>query len=166
MLIKDVMTKQVIALRPSDTVLEAIAVFSTNRISGAPVVDSEKRVVGILTEMDVLRRLEIGSIEINYQPVKGGGKALASRPQEKLRLKSIPEALGNIGGLTVSKVMTSPVVTVFPDDPVGEIFTLLVHKKIRRLPVVDRKGVLVGIVSRKDLIRMLRAMAKGGVEGQ
>lgn len=160
MRIKDVMTKEVIALRPSDTLLDAIAVFSGNRISGAPVVDSKKRVVGILTEMDILRRLEIGSIEITYKPVQGAGKALASRPQEKLRLKSLSEALCSIGGLTVSKVMTSPVVTVFPDEPVEEKLTLMVHKRIRRLPVVDRKGVLVGVVSRKDLIRMLKAMAR------
>jgi CBS domain-containing protein len=157
MRIRDVMTKDVISLCPSDTLMGTITLFSKNRISGAPVVDDKRRVIGIVTEMDILRRLEIGSIEITYKPVKGAGKALASQSENGIRLKSLHKALEGIGGLTVLKVMTSPVVTVFPDDHVEEKVTLMVHKRIRRLPVVDHKGVLAGIVSRKDFIRALGA---------
>jgi len=172
MRIRDIMTKKVIALKPSDTLLHAISVFSKNRISGAPVVHAARRVVGIITEMDILRRLELGSIDIRCGPAKAassgrGGRATEERgpgkavpmPERKLRLKSLPEALSGVGALPVSKVMTLGVVTVSPDDLIVEKMPLMVHRRVRRLPVVDRKGVLVGIVSRKDLMRMLEASA-------
>ena len=175
------MTKKVIALKPSDTLLHAISVFSRNRISGAPVVDAGRHVVGIITEMDILRRLELGSIDIHCGTEKAastgrGGRAMEDReggpsravprPERKLRLKSLPEALRGVGTLPVSKVMTLGVVTVLPDDLIVEKMPLMVHRRVRRLPVVDRKGVLVGIVSRKDLMRMLEASVttRGGEE--
>jgi len=159
--IKDVMTGQVIALKPGDTLKHAISVFARNRITGAPVVDDKGRLVGILTEMDLLKRLEIGSIEMSLNPVPGTKGALAAEPEGKLHLKTLWEALKAMDHLTVSNVMTSPVVTVYPDDRVEEKVTLMIHKRIRRLPVVDRNGVLVGIVSRKDIIRMLARKGKG-----
>ena len=57
MRICEVMTKKVFALRSSDSLRQAVAVFAKNGISGAPVIDDKRRVVGILTEMDILRRL-------------------------------------------------------------------------------------------------------------
>jgi CBS domain-containing protein len=160
MQIKDVMTRRVIALKPDDTLSHAISVFARNRITGAPVVDGKGRVVGILTEMDLLKRLEIGTIEFTYSPVPGAVGVLASEAEGKLRLKTFNEALKGMEHLTVSNVMTSPVITVFPDDKVEEKVTLVIHKRIRRLPVVDKSGVLVGIVSRKDLIKMLARRRK------
>jgi CBS domain-containing protein len=161
MKIKDVMTKDVIALGPSDTLEDAIELFSRNRISGAPVVDAQRRVIGILTEMDILKRLEIGSIETTSPP-RGTRRAPASHLDGAIRIKRLSDALRGIGELKVSKVMTSPAVTVGPEDRVEEKATLMVHRRIRRLPVVDHDGVLAGIVSRKDLIRALSASGQKG----
>ena len=79
-----------------------------------------------------------------------------------LRFKSLSESLEGAGNIIVSKVMTAPVVTALPDDLVQEKAALMVHRKIRRLPVVDGRGVLVGILSRKDLIRMLHGAKRAG----
>lgn len=157
MLIRDVMTRHVIALRPKDSLREAIAVFAKNRISGAPVVDSRGRLVGIVTEMDILRRLEIGTMEFCHAAPPTGRATGAGAIGPGLRFKSLLESLDGAGGLTVAKLMTSSVVTARPDDPVQEKAALMVHRRIRRLPVVDGRGRLVGILSRKDLVRMLNA---------
>jgi len=155
MRIRDVMTKRVLALRPEDSLRTAISVFSKNGITGAPVVDKKGRVVGILTEMDILRRLELGALELPRSADSLPGREAEDPGGDGLRLKSLAEALEGLGDLSVSKLMTSPVVTARPDDLVSEKVTFMVHRRIRRLPVVDRHGVLVGILSRKDLIRML-----------
>ncbi|MGQ9583360.1 MAG: CBS domain-containing protein [Thermoplasmatota archaeon] len=168
MRVGDVMTRRVVRLRPGDTVRDALRAFSINRITGAPVVDHRNRVIGILTEMDILRRLEIGSVEISCPPSQS-----PLGPQEDgdgpfLRLISLSEALKRVERLPVSRLMTSRVVTVRPEDPVEEKMTLMIHRRIRRLPVVDGRGALVGIISRKDLIQALykAAAAGGGVRGK
>ena len=120
--------------------------------------------MGILTEMDILRRLELGSMEFDV-PATASGKAVdgvAKGPG--LRFKSLSESLKGAGDLTVSKLMTSPVVTARPGDLVQEKAALMVHRRIRRLPIVDQCGVLVGILSRKDLIRMLHSADRAGVQ--
>lgn len=155
MRIREVMTRKVLALRTSDTLREAVAIFAKNGISGAPVIDDKRRVVGILTEMDILRRLEIGSMELGHPVRPAAGAAHAGGKEAGLRFKSLSESLDGAGDIPISKVMTAPVVSALPDDLVQEKAALMVHRKIRRLPVVDGKGVLVGILSRKDLIRML-----------
>lgn len=161
MLIKDIMTVRVISLKPSDTLKHAVSVFAQYKITGAPVVDNKGRVVGILTEMDLLKRLEIGILDISMHPVPGAKNALTAEPQGKISLKSLPEALAAVDHLTVSNLMTAPVVTVYPDDKIEEKVNLMLHRRIRRLPVVDKTGVLVGIISRKDIIQMLAGMDKG-----
>jgi CBS domain-containing protein len=165
MRIRDVMTKKVLSLRTSDIIREAVAVFAKNGISGAPVIDEKQRVVGILTEMDILRRLEIGSMVLGHPGRPAGSAANARGKGPGLRFKSLSEALEGVGDLTVSKLMTSPAVTARPGDLVQEKAALMVHRKIRRLPVVDGRGVLVGILSRKDLIRMLYLAGRGKEAG-
>lgn len=165
MRICEVMTKKVFALRSSDCLRQAVAVFAKNGISGAPVIDDKRRVVGILTEMDILRRLEIGSMELGHPGRPAAGAAHAGGKEAGLRFKSLSESLDGAGDIPVSKVMTAPVVTALPDDLVQEKAALMVHRKIRRLPIVDGRGKLVGILSRKDLIRMLYLAGRGTEAG-
>lgn len=159
MMVRQAMTRRVITLRPGDTLRDAVAVFAQNGISGAPVVDERGRVVGILTEMDILSRLEIGSMEL--RPRGTVGEPGESDNGTGLRFKTLRESLEGAGDLPVSRLMTSPVRTARPEDLVQEKAALMVHRRIRRLPVVDGKGVLVGILSRKDLIRMLAGGGSG-----
>jgi CBS domain-containing protein len=111
---KDIMTAKVVACGPDDTVEAAIALMVKRKVSGLPVVDADKVVVGIVTEADVLT-------------------ARASA--------------------TVASVMTAPAVTVPPSASVKTVTDLLVSKKIKRVAVVGKGGVLLGVVSRADLLK-------------
>jgi len=161
------MTRRVVRLRPGDTVRDALRAFALNRITGAPVVDERGRVVGILTEMDILRRLELGSLVVSPGATRGPGSPGGREERDsdegagRLRQVSLAEALGSVLVLRVSQLMTSPAVTVHPGDSVEEKMALMIHRRIRRLPVVDSRGVLVGVVSRKDLIKVLHVVAGG-----
>lgn len=159
MLVREVMTRKAIALRLQDTLREAVAVFAKRGISGAPVVDDSGRVVGIITEMDILRRLEIGTMEVAPGAPAPGGMAGTGRNGPGLKFKTLAEALAGAESLPVSRLMTSPVITARPGDSVQEKAALMVHRRIRRLPVIDGRGRLIGILSRKDLLRMLDSSA-------
>ena len=117
--------------------------------------------VGILTEMDILRRLELGAVEVGRGARPRGSAVKGPGTEPGFHLKSLSEALEAAGDLTVANLMTSPVETAGPEDLVRDKVTLMVHRRIRRIPVVDGTGVLVGILSRKDLIRMLDGTAAG-----
>ncbi|MEM4728228.1 MAG: CBS domain-containing protein [Thermoplasmata archaeon] len=164
MRIGDVMTRRVVRLRPDHTVREALRAFALNGITGAPVVDERNRVIGILTEMDILRRLELGSIVVSPKAAAGDHSQAAPddsmlEAPDHLCLVSLAEALKNIEGLKVSQLMTPGAITVHPGDRVEEKMALMIHRRIRRLPVVDSRGVLIGVISRKDLIRVLYSVA-------
>jgi CBS domain-containing protein len=111
---KDIMTKRVVTVSPRTTVKELTELLAAKKISGVPVVDEQKRVIGIATEADVL---------------------------------------AHPGAKTVEEIMTKRVISVKPDTPVEEIAKLLAKKKIKRVPVIDEKGKLVGIVSRADIVK-------------
>jgi len=155
MLVREVMNRKVIVLRPEDSLRHAVSVFARNGISGAPVVDARNRLVGIITEMDILRRLEIGSLEFGSAAAPPGEAGVPGDGQPGLRFKPLRESLEAAADIPVSRIMISPVVTAHPDDQAHEKAALMVHRRIRRLPVIDARGVLVGILSRKDLLRML-----------
>jgi len=112
---KDIMTKRVVTVSPRTTVKELTELLAAKKISGVPVVDEQKRVIGIATEADVL---------------------------------------AHPGAKTVEEIMTKRVISVKPDTPVEEIAKLLAKKKIKRVPVIDEKGKLVGIVSRADIVKV------------
>jgi CBS domain-containing protein len=101
-------------------------------------------------------------MELGHPVRPAAGAAHAGGKEPGLHFKSLSESLEGAGDIPVSKVMTAPVVTALPDDLVQEKAALMVHRKIRRLPVVDGRGVLVGILSRKDLIRMLHGAKRAG----
>ena len=147
----DVMTTEVITVDPDTSVLALAALLSERGISGVPVVDSDNRVVGIVSEGDLVHRVETGT-ECRKEERAGRRRSwwlegIAS-DQELARdyVKS--------HGRTVSDVMTRNVVAVSDTTELADIATLLETKRIKRVPVV-RDGKLVGIVSRANLVRAL-----------
>lgn len=143
MLARDVMTKHVVTVPPDASVPEIARLLLERRISAVPVVDADGRVLGIVSEGDLIRRPEVtGPRRRSWwlALLSGGGGDAA-------------EYIKAHGG-QASDVMTHPAVTVTEDTPAGDVARLLEERRIKRVPVV-RRGELVGIVSRADLLRGL-----------
>ena len=147
----DVMTTNVITVDP-DTPVQALATLLSERgISGVPVVDKDSRLVGIVSEGDLLHRAETGT-ERRIQRRRSRWLDNFASDQEAAR------DYVKAHGRTVREIMTREVISVSDMTELADIATLLETKRIRRVPVV-RDGKLVGIVSRANLVRAL-AMTK------
>lgn len=135
---KDIMTVGVATVTPDHSVRHAAAIMCDRNMSGLPVVDDQGRLVGILTEGDLLRRAELGT-EFYLLPDRDWQAA-----RDHLKAHS----------WKVGDVMTTDVITIDPETPVGRIAALMAERGVKRLPVM-RDGALVGIVSRADLLRAI-----------
>jgi len=139
----DIMTKTVITAKPGTTVREAAELMSQNHISAIPVVDNNGGIVGIVSEGDLMRRVE-------------GAKDQTRSWWLSLFAETQASAKGFIQerGQHMKDIMTTQVTTVTPDTPVGQIARLLEKGHIKRVPVVQ-DGKIVGIVSRANLLQAL-----------
>lgn len=142
----EVMTNLVVTLRPHNTVQEAARQMLNNRISGAPVVE-DGRLVGIVSEAYLVAA---------YAPPARSMTRFAATDPLVFLVRSTLHRPAN--GTTIADVMTRTVVTVAPDASVWEAASLIDRYGIRRLPIVDSEGYVVGIVARADLVH---AMAMG-----
>jgi CBS domain-containing protein len=143
MLIKDIMSSPAITISPSATVGEAARLMLDRGISGLPVVDTNGRLRGIVTEGDFLRRTELDT-EIK-------------RPRWLEYLQNtgkVAEEYVRSHGRTVEDVMQAEPVTCAPEDALRDAVEAMLRRHIKRLPVVAN-GVVVGVVSRSDLLRAL-----------
>lgn len=149
--VREVMTKTVTTVTPDTLVKDAAAILALRNISGVPVVDGGK-VVGVFSEADVLRSIKTTKKDMRliYPSISSLGIAF----QEEITQREIIEAYEEIGQRPVKEIMSTRVVTVSSDIPINEVIVQMVQKSINRLPVVD-KNVLVGIVTRGDIIRGL-----------
>ena len=145
---KDVMTTNVAAVRPDTALSDAIGMMLDRHISGLPVVDGAGRLVGVLTEGDLLRRSEIGTETTRARWIDflmGPGNLAA----EYVRTH----------GRQVDNLMTRDVATVDPETPLTEVVKLMERRHVKRVPVV-RDDKLVGLVSRADLLRALSGVLR------
>ena len=143
----DVMTPTVITVDPDTTVQDLATLLSDRGISGAPVVDATGRMIGIVSEGDLLHRTELGTEGRTERRHSWWLEHFASG-QARDYVKS--------HGRTVKDIMSRDVVTVTEETDLAEIATLLETNRIKRLPVV-RDGKIVGIVTRSNLVRALVA---------
>lgn len=143
----DVMTANVITVDPDTTVQALATLLSERAISGAPVVDPAGRLVGIVSEGDLLHRIELGT------DARGPGKR--SWWLEDFAAEHARDYV-KAHGRTVEDIMTRDVVTVTEQTDLGEVATLLETKRIKRVPVM-RGDKIVGIISRSNLVRALGA---------
>jgi len=131
-MISSVMTpaEQVISVRPETLFKEIAGLLEGHRISAVPVLDDDLRVIGIVSEADLLAREDVLE-ELKARAV--GEKAVAD---------------------TAAELMTSPAVTISAGDDVVLATRIMQARKVKRLPVTDPQGRLVGIVSRRDVLRV------------
>jgi CBS domain-containing protein len=143
MKVSDVMTHTPATTNPGASLEEAANIMVRMRVSGLPVINATGAVVGMLTEGDLLRRVELGT---------------AGRRPGWLASFLAPGRLARdyvrTHGRTVGEVMTTSVVSISPDARLTEVVALMEAQQIRRLPVL-KKGHLIGIISRSDLLRAL-----------
>jgi CBS domain-containing protein len=144
---KDVMTTEVITVRPEATVQELAKTLSEKGISGAPVVDASGRLVGLVSEGDLLHRAETGTERRAQRRRSWWLDSLAA--EEELARDYI-----KAHGRTVADIMTREVISVDETTDLADIAMLLETKRIKRVPVVSG-GKLAGIVSRANLVRAL-----------
>ncbi len=147
MQIKDVMSKNVITVSTDDSVEKCAKLLQENEISGLPVVDGKGKVVGMITEGDLIRRAS--RIEApGYLEILGGLIYLGSP-------KKFVDELQRAMALEAGKMMSREVISIKPDQSLESAATLMVKHNINRLPVVDDQENLVGIVSRRDIMKHL-----------
>jgi CBS domain-containing protein len=147
MKVEDIMTRDVIVVAPGAAIEAAAKLMVDHGISGLPVVDDEGRLVGILSEGDLILRQRPRTDFHWWEVFFTIAERLAREYQKTV-------------GTTVGEVMTRRLVTVRPDAPLEAAAALLHEHGIRRLPVV-LNGAMVGIVSRADLIKALAGHEEG-----
>ena len=150
---RQVMTKPVITVPADATVYAAAEILLGAGISAAPVIDADEKMIGIVSEADLMHRPEIGTVPAKswLQRLLGDDTVLA---RDYVRSHSH----------RVSDVMTRDVVTADEHTALGEIANLMQHNRVRRIPIV-RDGKLIGIVSRANLLQGLLSRESFPIEG-
>jgi CBS domain-containing protein len=133
--VKDVMSTHIFAVRKGAPYKEMAAMLADQRVSAFPVIDDDNKVVGVVSESDLLPKEAFeGTVP----------RTLDSLTHQRLRTQ--------VNALTAADLMTSPAVTISPDKPVAQAARLMFNSKVKRLPVVSDDGKLIGIVSRADVL--------------
>jgi len=149
---RDIMTREVVTIGPEASVEELAKLLEERRISGVPVLDPDRGLVGVVTQTDLVQR----SRDLDLPPalnILDLHLFLETPSRFQKRLEKL------LGG-QVKDVMTANPITLAPDTPVKEIARIMSTKGVHTLPVVE-KGKLVGIVGKLDLIRGLAGPAEG-----
>jgi CBS domain-containing protein len=136
--VRDVMTKEVVTARQGTSLVDAAKTLSEKKISGLPILSSENKLIGILTEADFVSAMDIA-------PGKVGGFV-----ENVVRKRRAKKSMGTI----VDDIMTRKPVTVGPDDSVSKAIMLMEKHRIKRLIVTDGNEGVAGMVSRHDLMKL------------
>jgi len=136
--VREFMTGKVLTLTPSTPFKQAVELLAARGVGAAPVVDDDGRVLGVVSEADLLLKEEYPR-----DREQGLGERLRHRADQ-----------ARSHGTVVKDFMSSPAVTIGRDATVREAASLLHARRVKRLPVVDELGRLVGIVTRADLLKL------------
>lgn len=133
--VADVMTARVIAVKRSADYKEICGVLRQYRVSACPVINDAGRVVGVVSEADLLDKV-----------------ADPNPPSGLIRLRWKLSEESKVNAVTADQLMSTPAISIQPDAPVGVAARIMQDRRVRRLPVARPDGTLVGIVSRTDLL--------------
>ncbi|MEV4347507.1 CBS domain-containing protein [Actinoplanes sp. NPDC049596] len=135
--VEDVMTRAVLSVTATDSYRDVVDLLIGNKLSAVPVIDAFRHVVGVVSEADLLRKIEYAGEE---EP-----RLFESRRQRGERRKARAR--------TVADLMSAPAVVALSSTSIAAAARLMDRENVKRLPVVDDLGRLVGIVSRADLLK-------------
>jgi CBS-domain-containing membrane protein len=136
--VKDVMTTDVVSVHEDTGFKDLADILIGHGVSAVPVVNDHNYVVGVVSEADLLHKVEFS------------GESIAARLFERRRHRAARE---KAGGDDARGIMTAPAVTTSPEKKVVDAARVMEARQVKRLPVVDDQGRLVGIVSRRDLLK-------------
>jgi CBS domain-containing protein len=140
------MTGAPVCVQPSATIRQLARLFNEHEISGAPVVDPQGRLIGMVSKTDLIRRCAEGIVEV---PPAYMYELISEHRGEELEL--VPEPL-----VCVDDFMTADPATVSPETPIGEVARLMFERRIHRVVVTDRDQIPVGIITSLDLLGACR----------
>jgi CBS domain-containing protein len=136
-IVSDVMTHTVAAIGRRASFKEIVGMMQDWRVSALPVLEGEGRVVGVVSEADLLPTEE-----------------LRDSPEAGYAQRREPAELAKAGAVTAGDLMTEPAITVRANATLAEAARIMAREKVKRLPVVDDTGLLEGIISRADLLKV------------
>ncbi|MDO5708451.1 MAG: CBS domain-containing protein [Andreesenia angusta] len=145
MLAKDIMTTDVISVHKDDKVEDAMKLLLEKDISGLPVVDDNNKLIGIITEGDLIYKSNNFHFPLYYSIFDS--YIFLENPS------IIEEQLEKMTGYKIEEVMTKTVYSAKADASINDISTLMTNKDVNRIPIVDDNDILIGIVARKDIIK-------------
>ena len=137
MRVVDVMTTDVLTVHPDTSLKQVAELLSRCGISGLPVVDAERHVLGVVSEADIILKERRRRTPGFWRRVFDGEEPLSPKASAR----------------TAGEAMTSPAVTITAERRVDTAAALMLDRQVNRLPVLDRDGALAGIVTRADLVR-------------
>ncbi|MFI8008394.1 CBS domain-containing protein [Streptomyces sp. NPDC086010] len=133
--VSDLMTRKAIAVGSDASYKEIVQLMNQWKVSALPVLAGEGRVIGVVSEADLLPKEE-------NRPAAGSA---SGHP---------PADLAKADAVCAEELMSSPAITVHADAPIGEAARIMARRQVKRLPVVDGVGLLQGVVSRGDLLKV------------
>ncbi|NLB18839.1 MAG: CBS domain-containing protein [Syntrophomonadaceae bacterium] len=146
MIARDIMTTNVVTVKLTDKVEDVAKLLVENKISGVPVVDDEMKLLGILSENDLI--IKSRDLNIPFYITLFDSIIFLENPNK------FKDDLRKFTGIEVRDVMTTRAITVNEDADIREVANLMTKKGINRVPIV-RDNKLVGIISRHDLLKTL-----------
>jgi CBS-domain-containing membrane protein len=151
MRVKDVMTTAIVSVSPDATIADAIRVMVKSHVSGLPVITATGTLVGVLSEGDLLRRIEMGTLK------------KAHWLESLFRPGHLAEVYKHTHGRKVEEVMSTDISSIDQNLPLESAVSLMEKRRIKRLPVMDGSK-LVGIITRADFIRALASFVSEAYE--
>ncbi len=146
MLAKDIMTSDVITVKEDTTIEEVSRLFVEKHISGLPVVNKYDKLVGVISEGDLMYK---------QKPVKPPTFINLFDGLFPIDRKEFQEDMKRIAANEVKDLMTKPAIYAYENTSIGDLATLIVDKKVNRIPIVNEIMEVVGLVSRHDLVRSM-----------
>lgn len=147
LLVRDFMTADPATVTPQDSIETVLKLLQEKHVSGLPVVDESEKVIGIISEGDLLFKESPIRMPLYLTLL---GSVIYLEPLDKFD-QQLKKSLGT----QVQDAMTPNPITVTPETQIAQAAGLMIQKRINRLPVINEAKKLVGIITRNDLIRVL-----------
>jgi CBS domain-containing protein len=144
---KDIMTTDVIVAKKDDSIANVATLLIREKIGGLPVVDEENKVVGIISETDIMQK----ETDIESPRVINFFQGLIFLDD----IKKLEEDMKKVAAYKVEDLMSKDIITVNEDDSFDYVANVMIKKSINRVPVVDKENFLKGIICRYDIIKAM-----------